>query len=59
MQWLDSNHVDHSSVKLAKISEGVGLGLHAAHAMQVNFQVFVIILVLQIDSKERNFSPYQ
>ena len=35
MQWLDNNHVDHSSVKLAKISEGVGLGLHAAHMIQV------------------------
>ena len=35
VQWLDNNHVDHSSVKLAKISEGVGLGLHAAHMIQV------------------------
>ena len=35
VQWLDDNHVDHSFVKLAKISEGVGLGLHAAHMMQV------------------------
>ena len=35
VQWLDSNHVDHNSVKLAKTSEGVGLGLQAAHMIQV------------------------
>lgn len=35
VQWLDNNHVDHNSVKLAKTSEGVGLGLQAAHIIQV------------------------
>lgn len=39
LQWLDNNHVDHSAVQLAKISEGAGLGLCAAHTIQV-FLIF-------------------
>ena len=60
VKWLDKNHVDHNSVKLAKISEGVGLGLHAAHAMQVYFYcIYNYLSGLKIDSKGKNFSLYQ
>ena len=59
VQWLDTNHVDHSSVKLAKISEGVGLGLHAAHMIQVVFLSLLLTLLYIVHSKVKSSLLYQ
>jgi len=40
VQWLDNNNVDHSAVKIANTSKGVGLGLQAAHMIQVYLYLF-------------------
>lgn len=58
VQWLDGNHVDHSSVKLTKISEGVGLGLHAAHVIKVFVCFIYFTKVICIYSKVKSLSQY-